>query len=80
MRAKANRCPPAFTTEIHYGTPMSAAFAMAARMSFIAPSHVSFSEAVVSVMGTYVIEPDSIPRAAAQSMFGLYNGDRLTLP
>src|SRR5215468_4092300 len=50
MRAKASRCPPVSTTEMHCPTPISLALAMAACRSFIAPSDESFSEGTVSCM------------------------------
>src|SRR5258708_31393452 len=56
MRAKARRCPPGSTMEMHCGTPISFAFAIAACRSFIAPSDVSFSDATVSAMVTSVRE------------------------
>src|SRR5262245_63138965 len=50
MRANASRCPPGSTMEMHCGTPISLALAIAACSSFIAPSDVSFSEGTVSCM------------------------------
>ena len=56
MRAKASKCPPLSTIEMHCGTCMSAAFAIAACKSFIAPSSVSFSAAAVSAISPPPIE------------------------
>jgi hypothetical protein len=50
MRPNASRWPPLSTMEMHCGTPISFAFAIAALRSFIAPSDVSFSEGKVSAM------------------------------
>src|SRR5689334_17576779 len=52
MRAKASSWPLASTTEMHCGTFISVAFAIAALSSLNAPSDVSFSDGVVSGMGT----------------------------
>src|SRR3954451_18951004 len=50
MRAKASSCPLASTTEMHCGTFISVAFAIAACSSLNAPSDVSLSDCVVSAM------------------------------
>src|SRR5436190_4657406 len=50
MRANASSCPLASTIEMHWGTFISVAFAIAAFRSLNAPSCVSLSAGVVSGM------------------------------